>query len=304
MIKALQFKRLVWLAYTIYCSGNRGITLEEIYNKWLRAEYNDYKEEYLERTFHRDRKTIEEMFDVDIICDRRTGRYSMSDKDSRDQILSEARKWLLNAFAVNYILDESRQMKHRILFENIPSGQDFLTTIIKAMRDGVSIMLTYRSFNQNTSSTFEVYPYCVKVFELRWYLVAYKPERNAMRIYALDRVEMAQPTEHSFNLPKDFDAAEYFADAFGIIIEELPVENVRVKVYGAQCNYIRKLPLHSSQSEIEKTDKYTIFEFHLRPTYDFMQELLKLGSTAEVLSPEWFRNEIISEIEQMTRRYK
>ncbi|MCH5330757.1 MAG: WYL domain-containing protein, partial [Alistipes sp.] len=182
----------------------------------------------------------------------------------------------------------------------------FLTTIIEAMRDGLTVMLTYQSFNRNEPATFEVHPYCVKVFKQRWYLVAYSPWYDAMRIYALDRVFEVETTENRFKLPKNFDAKEYFADAFGIIIDEenFKVERVEVKVMGNQREYIRTLPLHSSQQEVETADDYSVFMFRLRPTFDFQQELRRYGSAVEVLSPAWLCEEFAAETARIAEIYK
>ena len=45
------------------------------------------------------------------------------------------------------------------------------------------------------------------------------------------------------------------------------------------------LPIHGSQFELERNDEYSIFGFYVAPTYDFIQELRKFGSTLEVLEP-------------------
>ena len=45
------------------------------------------------------------------------------------------------------------------------------------------------------------------------------------------------------------------------------------------------LPFHGSQFELERNDEYSIFGFYVAPTYDFIQELRKFGSTLEVLEP-------------------
>ncbi len=49
-----------------------------------------------------------------------------------------------------------------------------------------------------------------------------------------------------------------------------------------------------SQKMVMETSDYTLFQYHLVPTFDFKQEILSRGSTFEVLSPEWFREEEIS----------
>ena len=67
---------------------------------------------------------------------------------------------------------------------------------------------------------------------------------------------------------------------------------------------LRALPLHHTQTEIEKTDTYSVFEYVLRPTFDFLQELLSHGGDIEVLSPGWLREEIQAQVQQMYRFYK
>lgn len=300
---ATLFNRYIWLVDTIYRAGERGITLEEINRRWLRSKYNETGDKYPERSFHRHKNAIKEMFDIDIECDNRTKCYSIANADDIEQ--EGIRNWLLNTFAVNNLINESHQLKRRILFEEIPSGQRFLTPIIEAMRNGVTAMLTYRSFNREKASTFEVQPYCVKVFKQRWYMVAYNSYYNDIRIYALDRAEDVQATETKFRLPKDFDAKEYFADAFGIIIDEnFAVERVVIKASNGQEDYLRSLPLHVSQEEIEATPEYSLFEYHLRPTFDFQQELHRYGSNVEVIEPLWLRREFAEEVARIAKKYE
>ncbi len=285
------FNRYVWLVDTIYRAGR--ISFEEINERWLRSSLNDTGEELPVKTFHNHKNAIQQMFDIDIACDRRDG-YVYYIEHAEDMEQGGVRTWLLNTFAVNHLINESHHLKRRILFEEIPSGQRFLTTVIEAMRDNRTLELTYRSFWRTEASTFEVAPFCVKVFRQRWYLVARSVSDGKLRIYGLDRIEELHQTEHPFELPADFDAHGYFADSFGIIVdEEYSVERVRVRIGGIQRDYVRTLPLHASQTESEITEENSVFEYRLRPTVDFQQELLTHAVNAdgemEVLEPLWLR---------------
>ena len=42
----------------------------------------------------------------------------------------------------------------------------------------------------------------------------------------------------------------------------------------------------------------------LRPSYDFMQEILWNGEDAEVLEPQWFREKIAEKINRMWNKYR
>jgi hypothetical protein len=295
------FNRYIWLVDTIYRA--KKISFEEINEKWKRNEMSNGKDMPL-RTFHNHREAIEEMFDINIECER-FGEYYYYIENKEDMEKGGIRSWLLNTFAVNNLINESHHLKRRILFENIPSGREYLTPIIEAMRDNLTLSILYQTFYSDTPHEAEIEPYCVKVFKQRWYVVAFCKEHKEVRIYALDRIQELHTTEHSFVYPKDFDPQEYFYDSFGIIVnDDIPTETVRIKVLGKQRNYIRALPLHISQTEIEKADDYSIFEYRLKPSFDFRQELLSQGGSVEVLEPKWFREEMKEALTQMIQHYQ
>ena len=70
------------------------------------------------------------------------------------------------------------------------------------------------------------------------------------------------------------------------------VEKISIKINNYERKYIRVLPLHHSQKEIETTAEYSVFQYILRPTYDFMQELLSHGYNIEIIEPESLRKSI------------
>ena len=49
---------------------------------------------------------------------------------------------------------------------------------------------------------------------------------------------------------------------------------------------------------------YSIFSYHLVPTYELRQEILSHGANVEVVCPEILRAQIKEEIAEMHRLYK
>lgn len=295
------FSRYIWLVDLIYRS--KKITFDDINKRWMRTDMSEGKPLPL-RTFHNWIDKVEEVFDINIICNKRGGYY-YAIENVEDLEKDGLRNWLLNTFSVNNLIHESYPLKQRILFEDIPSGRAFLTPIIEAMREGRIIRFLYQSYWWNESKMVEAEPYCVKVFKQRWYVVVRNRMHEALRIYALDRILSLDFTDVTFEYPADFDPQAYFDASFGIIVDEAcEIEAVQIKVYNNQSQYLRALPLHHTQKEIAKTDDYSIFEYILRPTYDFKQELLSHGDDIEVLSPAWLREEIKKIAGRMYRRYR
>ena len=270
--------RYVWFVTTIY---NRGpISLADLQHRY--ESHFGRGEELGERTFHRYTDAVEELFDIEIKYDRVRRGYVVADREGIDNM--GMRKWLLQTFSVNSVLHESQELKNRILLEDVPSGQQHLTTIVDAMREGVKLSMAYQGFGAGKPSTFDVEPWCVKLFEQRWYMLGMS---DKLRIHALDRIKSLEPTEHRFKMPKKFNAEEFFKDYYGIIIndEDFDVEPVALRVNAWQSNYLRTLPLHHTQVEVERNDEYSIFEYYLCPSFDFQQKLLSMGDSVGVLAP-------------------
>lgn len=293
------FDKYIWLVDTIHRAGR--ITLDGINDRWLRSKFSEGDRIPL-RTFHNWRKAIEQVFDIIIECDRRDG-YVYYIENADDMGKGSVRSWLLNTFTVNNLINESYYLKRRILFEDIPSGRQYLTPVIEAMRDSVEIRIVHQSFWRNAPEGYTVRPYCVKVFKQRWYVVGYCIEREAMRIFSLDRIIGLEVTGNQFSYPKDFDPEAYFADSYGITVADMPAETIRIKVFGANSKYVRALPLHHSQCEVETCDDYAVFEYRMIPTIELKQEILSRGQFMEVLSPQSFRDEIAREINRMAANY-
>ena len=267
MSKAL-FNKYVWLIDTLQRCGR--LTRREIDNLWLRSEYSDGKP-MARRTFMNYRQAIQEMFDVNIECDPSTYEYYIEDSEALQR--NGGRMWALNAFAVNSLLHESEMLSERILLENIPSGQKYLRTVCEAMRESRVLLLSYHSFRRMTGTQMPVAPYFVKLFRQRWYMIAKDLADMKIKTYSLDRIASLEWSDRTFVYPGDFSPADYFEDCFGITHDDMPAQEVVLKVPALQANYLRTLPLHESQMERERNDRFSIFYYRVKLTPDFMQEL-------------------------------
>ncbi len=293
------FNRYVWLIDLINRYGH--IPLEEIGRQWERSALNEDRSPLAERTFHNHRMAIEDTFGIEIKCDRSLGYYIANNDDlERDGI----RQWLLESLSMNNLLNESADLRDRILFEKTPSSQKWLPVIVHAMRDGKAVEITYQSFWRDAPSTFTIHPYCLKLFKQRWYVLGMSEGYASPRIYALDeRMLDVVPLKKALKKPAKFDAADFFSKYFGVTLDDRKASTVRIKVAAGQVKYLESLPIHDSQVLVERTSDHSIFEYHLVPTYDFRQEILSHGPDMEVLEPEDFREEIKKDVAQMYKNY-
>ena len=191
------------------------------------------------------------------------------------------------------------------MFERVPSSQPWLEVIVNAIAEGKAIEVSYQASWSDKPHIYCMHPYCLKLFKQRWYVIARRDEFDNPYVYALDeRMKDIKILNKKLEIPKDFDAKELYKDYYGVIMDYVDPEKVKIKVDADQVHYYESLPLHETQTIIEKNDEYSIFEYYLAPNYDFMHELLSKGESVEVIEPKWFRDDIKRTIKSMLNRYK
>lgn len=296
-----KFKEYIWLVNTIYQA--KAITLAEINRRWVQTEMSEGIE-MARTTFYRHKNAIEDIFGIYIDCDKKNdNKYFIGN----EQVLSEdsIQNWMLSTLSVSNVVSESQSLHRRIILENVPSGGKLLQQVIDAMKSEYLISITYRRYGAESHSVFTLAPYCVKLFHQRWYLLGKFQESGKLGVFAFDRIADVKVEQEKFTIDENFDAANYFCDSYGIVVDNsMEVQRIVLRAYGAEPYYLRDLPMHHSQRVINATEEYTDFELKLRPTADFKAQLLSRGQWVEVLEPQSLADEIIEWHKDAINRYK
>ena len=292
-------QKYIWLVQTFVRAGRNGLSLSEIEDRWE----SRFDLPYSRRTFNNHRDAVEEVFGIRIECNRSTNRYYIDySEDVSDENAETA--WLINTFTVNSMLSMGKQrLSGRVSVEDIPSGHLFLTAIMEAMTDGVEIEIDYQKYSAESAESLTLRPYAVKEFAKRWYLIAYCVEREGLRVYGLDRVRKLNVSGKGFKMPKGFDVDELFATSFGIYLPEGKAEVIKYRVSEKEAQFLRDLPLHRSQEEVERKDSLVTFSIFACPDKNMIMEFCKFGSRIEVLSPAGVRESVASELLAAARIY-
>lgn len=313
------FGRYIWLIDTI--RRHKRLTFEEINNLWVESglSYGEGDDIPL-RTFHNHRKAIKDIFDVYIECDIKGGyKYYIDEPEKLEG--DRLRSWLIDSYATLNQIQADKQLEGRIIFENVPSGNVWLTTFAQAMRNCHIVEITHRGFGKGYDNTFEIEPYYLRIFKQRWYVVgrnpyyAWKKEKaekegksydmSIYRVYGLDRISSVKVTDKTFEMKKEFSIEDYYNGCCGIIPNtDINREHVVVRAYQNAPDYLRSLPWHPSQKELSSDEESTLFSFYIRPTFDFYQLLLSQGDQIEVVEPASVRNEMKRFAENILSYYK
>lgn len=285
-------QKYIWLVQTFIRAGEKGLSLEEISAKWE----DRFDSAYSRRTFNNHREAVEDVFGIRIDCNRSTNRYfveyseDVSDEDAE-------RAWLINTFTVNNMLSLGKErLSGRVSVEDIPSGHNHLTSVMEAMTEGHVIRISYLKYTSSKADIYTLRPYAVKEFAKRWYIIGYCLEREALRVYGLDRVHSLDILEEGFEMEKGFDVDELFATSFGIYLPEEAAKTITFRTSATEAKYLRDLPIHSSQEEVSSDGRTVTFSIFVCPNRNLIMEFCKYGDRLEVLSPESIRNQVASQL--------
>ena len=293
-------QKYIWLVQTFIRAGEHGLSLEEIIDKWEIRFDSDYSR----RTFNNHRAAVEEVFGIVIGCNRSTNRYFIkSGEDISDESAENA--WLINSFTVNNMLRLSKEkLQGRVSVEDIPSGHMFLTEVMEAMTENLEIVMEYHKYTSAESESLTIWPYAVKEFAKRWYIIAYCKEREGLRVYGLDRVKRMEVTGRQFRMKSGFDVDELFATSFGIYLPGGKGQTITFRCSEREAKFLRDLPLHSSQEEVRTDGDNVIFSIFVCPDKNLIMEICKHGSRIEVLSPAEVRNAVKEELTKALAQYE
>lgn len=301
---ANKLSHYIWLFDIIL--NNKRISQREIEKKWEMSQFYDGKK--LSRsTFIRWKESAEDIFDINIECEKK-GEYCYYIEDN-DKInkANDLRVWLLDNYHISNILNGSMAIRDKIITENNPSAKNFLFEITTAIKEDSALQFTYKKYEENDVQEEIVHglPICLKQYKQRWYLLLQK-EVDILRIYALDRIVGLEIVPNAENTPKiDITPATYWDNYYGIYIHnDKKPEVVKLKVSPRYTKFLRSLPLHHSQKEVETNEDFSIFTYQLCIERDFVSEILSNGTDIEVLEPQSLREEVATTIRKMLGKYE
>ena len=150
--------------------------------------------------------------------------------------------------------------------------------------------------------TATIYPYYLKEYNDRWFLIAQVKGYDSYAHYALDRIDDFEEVALTYKEP-DIEFDDYFDDVVGVTVPEEDSEDIILRVSKPRFEYIRTKPLHLSQRIVEENDFFAVISINVKVNKELESLILSFGSDVEVLSPDTFRTQIAEIILAMNNKY-
>jgi predicted DNA-binding transcriptional regulator YafY len=188
------------------------------------------------------------------------------------------------------IYSEQHQQYAAIDFEknDLLIGINWLDVLHKAILNQTTLNLHYQSFKARQPQQMICYPYLLKEYRNRWFLLAMQRKNKIILTLALDRIkEVELLPKQLFLKHQQFNPHDYFSSIIGVTrsIGTAP-KHIRLKANHYTAPYILTKPLHHSQQVEEKMRDGIVFSIEVIPNFELEKELLGFGDGIQVLSPE------------------
>ena len=177
-----------------------------------------------------------------------------------------------------------------------------ISELNRAIVDEKKIRINYFSMGRQSMSQRTVHPYQLRHVEDTLYLIGYCALRQAVRTFAVDRIQSVTVTDKTFQMPDSFDLKGFLQDSFGIY--HGPLVTVRIRFLESVAGYIRERVWHPSQQLSDQPDGSVIFAATVAGIEEISHWVLRWGAGAQVLAPDELRQTISRHASTMTLYYQ
>ena len=169
-------------------------------------------------------------------------------------------------------------------------GLEYVPILYEALKNRCTIEMTYQSFKAQNPSTFVFYPYVLKEFNNRWFVLGRrKTNARYTNILALDRIKSIRSLpDEPYVKPEGFDVEKYFSEMVGVTRNENEKPQI-VKFWASTMDspYFITKPLHHTQEIIQQNENgETLFSINVIINRELMRALLGFGPGVKVIAPK------------------
>ena len=209
--------------------------------------------------------------------------------------------------------------EHRriIQFDSNPyfEGRNLIGSLFTAISNKQVLALKYHTFKDPQVKEVVVYPYLLKEYNNRWFLIV-GVEDGTILNFALDRIDDFKPMPHIDYIEPDEDLESRFDDIVGVtLFKDKPTEDILLWVNEEGYQYVKTKPLHGSQRDVKGEEDKAVrkrypalqggrfFRLQCILNYEIEQLLMSKMNQLVVLEPATLKDSLINRIKKMGSLY-
>lgn len=184
------------------------------------------------------------------------------------------------------------------------AGQtDNYRTLLDSIAERKAVRMEYESFTEPSRVNTKLYPYRL-VFNLHsWYVVGRSSVHRETRTFNLRRIARLEKLDDEFELPRNFSLQRYFANAWRMIPEAGPDQEVCVKFAPLVARNVAEVKWHPTQTCEFLADGSLLYRATISGIREISWWVMGYGDQAEVLAPQALRELIVKQVRNLARTY-
>lgn len=220
-------------------------------------------------------------------------------------------RFCLQKIAGDQFMTDNRSI---ISFQNNPDlyGIKHFERLLEATFNRQPLRIVYKPYDrmeggkmvEREEMEYKVFPYHLKQYNDRWFVMARVDGYETITVFALDRIVSIRNLHVRFE-ESGIDFEEYFDDTVGVSVRG-DAEEVVLRVNKWRYQYIKTKPLHHTQTEIRRLegDDYVTLRLRCDINNELEALLLSYGDDVEVVEPERLRESIAGRVRRMEKFYE
>jgi predicted DNA-binding transcriptional regulator YafY len=222
----------------------------------------------------------------------------------RDLTMAFARIEKMLSPRMRQFLDEMPGMLAAKPAPAAPGGDDARADVMSRLLEGTLhhrvATMRYHSVSSGREKDYVIHPHRIAFAEGELYLLAFVPEYDDIRTFAVSRIASVSLEKQTFTPRKDL-SDDVFGNSLGVYSG--PTAPVEIEFEARIAPYVRARVWHPSQ-EIREADAGRVrLSMHVCHDWALRSWILGWGPLARVLSPTSLANEIRSDLQSASTRY-
>ena len=183
-------------------------------------------------------------------------------------------------------------------------GLNHIDGLHKAILNKKVLEVTYRSFKALQAQNVVIYPYLLKEYRNRLFVLALNRKNKSFLLFALERIIGFVELHNEPYYEAPFDVFRYFDNVIGVTKSPKQREQkVVIQIDKTHAPYVLTKPLHHSQRILREEENCVIFSIDVVWNFELETLLLGFGERIRVLSPRRLKSRIISSMRQSLEKY-
>lgn len=178
---------------------------------------------------------------------------------------------------------------------------ELLSELRRALLFQYRVKLSY-SRSGKEAALYEIDPYTLVLAKGGLYLLAHAHNRDAVRLFAVERIVGLTVARQRFEMPDDFDPEQHFSDAFGLVTDQ-PMQ-LKIRFDREVAHMVRDRVWRTGQTLLSEPDGSVLLSFEAAGSLEILAWVLSYGRHAELLEPPELRKELKRQIKGLREIYR